>query len=167
MTEKIPDRIDFAWKVHAALDGWVTKVDTKASIILALETAIVGFVISLAQSNGPLSGLEGVHRCLLIIGGVALVLGAFTAAASVFPQLKRRVLARESKPGIIYFGHLRRWEQPNLETHLQAATDAELLSDLARQLVVVSDIAWSKHVLLQVSIGSAGVGILLVILAAL
>src|SRR3954454_8490903 len=41
--------LDFAWRVHGALDAWTGKVDTKASITLAIESAVLGFVLTLSK----------------------------------------------------------------------------------------------------------------------
>ena len=51
--------LDFAWRVHAALDNWIGKVDAKASIVLALESAVFGFVVVLSQSDGQFASLSG------------------------------------------------------------------------------------------------------------
>ena len=62
----------FAWKVHEALDSWTGKVDTKASIALAIEAAIAGFVITLSTNGGRLSGLRGYRSDLDHFGLVLL-----------------------------------------------------------------------------------------------
>ena len=36
---------EFAWRTHSAITDWTAKVDVKASIVLALETAIMGAVM--------------------------------------------------------------------------------------------------------------------------
>ena len=51
------DGAEFAWKVHDALDSWTAKVDIKASIVLAIEAALAGFVITLSEKGGRLSAL--------------------------------------------------------------------------------------------------------------
>jgi hypothetical protein len=38
---KEPPGLGFAWRVHAAQDASIARVDTKASIILTLETALL------------------------------------------------------------------------------------------------------------------------------
>ena len=45
---------DFAWKVHDNLSDWTARVDVKASIALATEAAVLGFVIT-ADCRGRLS----------------------------------------------------------------------------------------------------------------
>lgn len=96
----------FAWKVHGALQDWTAKVDTKASIVMTLETALLSGMIAFSRSRTtayPL-GWESLHHCGLILLFVSIVL----AGAVVFPQLRRRDSANSWQDQFVYFGHLRR-----------------------------------------------------------
>lgn len=50
---------EFAWRTHSAITDWTAKVDAKASIVLALESAIMGAVITFSGRDRPLSALQG------------------------------------------------------------------------------------------------------------
>lgn len=142
--------IDFAWRVHGALDAWTSKVDTKASIALGIETAVLGFVISLSVNKGPLSALDRTPLLLYRIGLLLLVLALVLVLGVVMPQLDRRGAKRDWQNNMIYFGHLRRWDVAKLAEAL--STGAARHHQLARQLVKMSQIAWRKHVWLQWSL---------------
>jgi hypothetical protein len=151
-TEKDPHGgLDFAWRVHGALDSWTGKVDTKASITLAIESAILGFVLSLSKKGERLAGLDGASDVAYHIGVGCLVAAVLFALLVVMPQLNRRQARREWRNGMIYFGHLRHWKPADLANQLKAKQVYE--EQLAAQLVAMSKIAWKKHAGLQWSVG--------------
>ncbi len=141
---------EFAWKVHDALDSWTAKVDTKASIVLALEIALVGFVVTLSGKGGRLSALHGFKVDLSRAGVTILTASVLLSLAVVMPQLGRREAKRNWSSNMIYFGHLRRWDPDTLAETL--AEGAPSLSQLALQLVTMSKINWRKHAWLQWSL---------------
>lgn len=154
---------DFAWKVHEALDSWTAKVDTKASIALAIEAAIAGFVITLSTNGGRLSGLRGYRADLDHLGLVLLAVSVIASLAVVMPQLSRRKAKRNWSTNMIYFGHLRRWDPDALATAL--SSELPTTTQLARQLVEMSKIAWHKHAWLQWSLASLFVASILLVIA--
>jgi len=144
------DGADFAWKVHDALDSWTAKVDTKASIVLAIEAALAGFVITLSNKGDRLAGLHGYRVDLDRIGLGFLVASVLFSLAIVWPQLGRRKAKRNWSSNMIYFGHLRRWDPDKLASEL--AEGVPNVSQLALQLVTMSKVNWRKHVWLQWSL---------------
>lgn len=150
------DGSEFAWKVHDALDSWTAKVDTKASIMLALEMALVGFVVTLSGNGSRLSALHGYKLDLSRAGLAFLTASVLLSLAVVMPQLGRRKAKRNWSSNMIYFGHLRRWDPDKLAETL--AEGAPSLSQLALQLVTMSKINWRKHAWLQWSLLSLVVG---------
>lgn len=143
--------LDFAWRVHGALDSWTGKVDTKASITLAIESAVLGFVLSLSKKGERLAGLHGAGDLAYHIGIGCLVAAVLAALLVVMPQLNRRDAKRDWRNGTIYFGHLRRWKPADLAKELKTSQVYE--DQLAAQLVAMSKIAWKKHARLQWSVG--------------
>jgi len=150
--------LDFAWRVHTALDSWTGKVDAKASITLAIESAILGFVISLSKKGERFAGLSGASEHWYNAGLVCLLAAVLCALLVVFPQLKRRKSKREWHGNMIYFGHLRHWDPDDLAMALKSKRADE--KQLARQLVTMSEIAWRKHARLQWSIAFFLIGTL-------
>jgi Pycsar effector protein len=149
---------DTAWKIHGQLADWPGKVDGKASFMLTLETAVLAGVLALRVQGGFLhdlntqtSGLAyAVARALLAAG---IVLAALAVAPSLNVRSKLKVTAKDN---YVYFGHLRHWN-PN---RLPAKLAEDPLPVLSRQLVVMSKIAWRKHVLIVWSMIIAGAGAL-------
>jgi Family of unknown function (DUF5706) len=154
---------DFAWRVHAALDSWTGKVDTKASIALAIESAVFGFVVTLTKRGEQFTGLDGSDLTLFRIGSGFLLLAILLSLLVVAPQLNRRESKRIWSSNMIYFGHLRRWDPVELAKTL--ATQQPYGEQLARQLVTMAKIAWRKHACLQYSLACLvlGAGCLLVL----
>ena len=150
--------LDLAWRIHAALVDWTGKVDTKASFAFAIESAIVLAVVGQTKSPGLYASLEGIDRWLYGVGLALILVGILMAASVVTPRLRRRASKREWRENFIYFGHLRHWRPEQLAAHLQSIEDP--LPILSRQLVNMSKIAWSKHVLVQISMFAAGLGAL-------
>lgn len=159
------DAIATAWQIHAATIDWTKGVDSKASFVSALETAVLLGVIALAGGDRQLSDLHGRWQLGLFWAGVAIVVISLLIVLSVVtPHLRSRAAESEHSANFIYFGHVRHWTAENLE---EALKTAPLLPVLSRQVVATSNIAWSKHRRLQVSVLGALGGTLLVGLAAL
>lgn len=157
--------LDFAWRVHDALDSWTGKVDVKASIALALESAVFGFVVALSEHGERFASLSGSRLNWYHIGVGLLLFSVATSLAVVFPQLRRCKSKREWRDNVIYFGHLRRWEPSELAARLRDSGLAE--EQLARQLVAMSKIAWRKHSWLQWSLFSLAAGSACLIIVAI
>ncbi|WP_420807801.1 Pycsar system effector family protein [Antribacter gilvus] len=157
-TTSAPD-LEFAWRLHDGIGEWTARVDTKASISLAIEAAVLGFVVALASGDGVLSGARGWVALLLRIGIVALLLSTTLSVLVVFPQLRGRATRKEYPENVIYFGHLRHWDPVALENRL--STPVADLGQLSRQLVNMSRIVWRKHIWLQWSLALFVVGVAL------
>lgn len=147
--------IDTAWRIHGAIEAWTAKVDTKASIILALESRLLVAVGGFSKTGSLYGELVGREVLAFAVGISLLFFAVFLAGIVVKPRLRRRATAREYKNQYVYFGHLRHWEAKQLERELRTG---DLLPVLSRQLIVMSKIAWQKHVLVQLSMWSALLG---------
>lgn len=145
------DPRDFAWRVHGALDTWTGRVDTKASIVLAVESAAFAFVVTQSDPGKRFNDLHGAAYWFYLVGIVALLAAILLALRVVMPQLKRRQSAKTWRKNMIYFGHLRHWDPDDLARALERGAQPE--AQLARQLVAMSTIAWKKHARLQWSLG--------------
>lgn len=150
------DGLEFAWRVHAALDSWTGKVDTKASIALAIESAVFGFVVTLSGKNGRLTSLNGSRLDWYRVGLGFLLFSILASLAVVLPQLNRWKSCRNWRGNMVYFGHLRHWDPKKLAKAL--VQDQPYEEQLARQLVAMSKIAWRKHSWLQWSLCSLVIG---------
>ncbi len=142
------------------LDTWTGKVDNKASIVLAIESAAFAFVVT-QTSKGKLFANPGAVGAWVFRLALALLLVSIALALLVvLPQLNRRRSTKDWAQNSIYFGHLRHWEPDQLAKALpdQAAQQAD---QLARQMVAMSKIAWRKHSCLQGSLGALAAAVTL------
>jgi Family of unknown function (DUF5706) len=94
-----------------------------------------------------------------------MAIGIAMAGLVVFPYLDRRKARIHWRSGVIYFGHLRRWQPSELADYLFALSTRTQLDILSRQLITTSKIAWIKHVRLQWSMPGAALGTLLFAIA--
>jgi hypothetical protein len=155
----------FAWKLHEALQDWTAKVDTKASIVMTLETALLSGVVAFSGSRrfDYLHGWAPLHN-----GGLVLLFASIVLAGGVvFPQLRGSDSSKSEENHFVYFGQLRKWEYAALVETLASIESSAALRMLSSQLIIMSRIAWRKHVLVQWSLlvalaGCIAVGIPLV-----
>jgi hypothetical protein len=149
---------DFAWRVHDGLSDWTARVDIKASIALAIEAAVLGFVLTLTTDKGPLANITEERAIPLGIGIGFLLTAVVLAVLVVLPLLRGRHTKTEYKKNFIYFGHLRHWDPEQLASALKKEPVG--LDQLSRQLVVMSKLVWFKHRSLQFSLAAFVAGIL-------
>jgi hypothetical protein len=157
------DPVETAWKIHGALTDWTGKVDAKASFALTIEAAVLAVIVGLSGSDHRFGHLHGFWTKSLFWIGVVFLAGSAIAAVSVVaPQIRRRHMGPEWRTNFIYFGHLRHWNQAELE---QALRTSDALPVLARQLIVMSEIVWMKHLRVQRSLYFGVLGTALVAIA--
>lgn len=148
--------IEKAWKIHQAQADWTGKVDAKASFAFAIESAAIATTVALSGNNRLFSGRPvGIIDLLYWIGLLALLAGAFFAIAVVIPRLKSAGALKASRSNYIYFGHVRHWEPHELA---EALKTRDILPVITRQIVIMGDIAWSKHRWVQISMGCGALG---------
>ncbi|MFC0495109.1 Pycsar system effector family protein [Streptomyces mutabilis] len=150
------DPLETAWKLQAGLTDSTGKADAKASFALAIQStvlALLGILTSAGKSPG--NPEHGVSLILLWVGAALLACGACCAAAAVSPNLRKERRGPQPDDDFLFFGHLRHWDPTDLETALK---DKDLLPNLSRQIVVMSEIAWTKHRRVQWSFALAAIG---------
>ena len=149
--------VDAAWKIHGQLADWTGKADDKASFVLTLNSLFLAGVLALRLPNAFLADLHSqVSGITYVIARVLLAVAIVLAGLSVAPVLRlRNDLKNASVDNYIYFGHLRHWDPQKLG----AALGGDILPSLSRQLVVMSEVAWRKHMLILWSMGCAGAGL--------
>ena len=167
-THAEPDEtgIEFGWRAHAAVQGWTATVDTKASIVVVVETAVAGAATTaLITRKGELHTAVGLHLACAIVAVVLLIVAVICALWVVFPKLERSRTRRLAARGLIYFGHLRERGIDDIAQALEEMTPEHERRQLASQLRVTGDIAWRKHSWLQRSLVCFGLGALLLVVA--
>ncbi len=160
------DPDEFGWRVHGLLDNWTGKVDNKASIVLAIESAAFAFVVTQTAKGKVFADPGEVGAWVFRLGLVLLLAAIALALLVVLPQLNRRQSGKSWAENSIYFGHLRHWDPDDLAKELpeQAAHQRE---QLARQMVAMSKIAWRKHIWLQGSLTALAAAVVLLLVNAI
>lgn len=151
------DATDTAWRIHSALMDWTGKVDTKASFALTIESALLAGVVSLSSENGVFHGVSGWAQGMYFTGVALLVISVLCSVWVVRPRLRAGKLKNEAHNNYIYFGHLRYRKPQDVEVQLQ---EEPPLSNLSKQIVAMSKIAWTKHRLVQLSLTLAPLGVI-------
>lgn len=147
-----------AWNIHGAISTWTSNVDQKASFALAIESAVLVATAGFTKNGSLFGSLDGRVELTTYLGGVTLLVAAVICAGNVVkPRLRGRAARREWRSHYIYFGHLRHWDSADLTRQLKSG---QMLEALAAQLVVMSNIAWSKHRFVQLSMWLALAGFL-------
>ncbi|MEV7192122.1 Pycsar system effector family protein [Streptomyces sp. NPDC093510] len=158
MTETDP--VETAWRIHAVLVDWTGKVDAKAGFALALESAAA--VIAFPDSGHRPGELDGVLPVTLFWVGAALLgLSALASMSVVSPRL-RSSAGRDLENHFLYFGDLRTWEPDRLAAQLRRTSPLE---SLTHQLVIMSQILWTKNRRVRQSLALAVTGWTSVVLA--
>ncbi|MFE0188297.1 Pycsar system effector family protein [Streptomyces sp. NPDC058989] len=142
------DPLETAWRIQAALADWTGKADTKASIALSVQSTVLALVGVLTTSGHGAETRSVAGHALLWAGGCILLCGALLAAAAVTPNLRLERRGPGPDDDFLFFGHLRHFEPEALETALRSGST---LPALSRQIVVMSEIAWTKHRRVQLS----------------
>ncbi|MEU7580172.1 Pycsar system effector family protein [Streptomyces sp. NPDC041068] len=148
--------VENAWRIHGALVDWTGKVDSKAAFALSIESVALAGAVALAKGREVLNISEPLPSWPLWLGGVLLAVAALLSMGVVLPRMKALRANQDWPSNFIYFGHLRHWSPERLA---EALRTTDPLPALSRQLVVMSQVAWRKHRLVQLSFGAAAAGI--------
>lgn len=168
LEQAAPDRngIDFGWRAHEAVQGWTASVDSKASIVVVVETAVAGAATrALITGNGELHKAFGLDLTCAVVAVTFLILAVACALWVVFPRLERSRTRRLAAKRLIYFGHLRERGVDDIAQALANLTPGQERRQLASQLSITGDVAWRKHSWLQRSLICFALGAALLVIA--
>lgn len=160
--------VEMGWRVHTAQESWTAKVDIKASIVLALATAVLVGVVAGTTKDAAFDNLVGWRQWTLSVAVIADLAAVVLAAVAIWPQLGRqRENKTEHRKHFIYFGHLRHWAPDELAERLRSVTPEEERQALAEQLIRMSERNWTKHKALQGALAMVLISVGLVALTAI
>lgn len=137
-----------AYKSLTMINTWISNIDTKTSIMIALEGVLLGFVFS--SSNAPNMHYFYYQRWLLLFSFsnfIALVLVFSFYIISFLSMLffMLVLIARVDKGNSIYFfGSIANMEFTEYEQKVSSISKNELLIDLKSQIHINSKICTKK-----------------------
>jgi hypothetical protein len=166
MAQQGHDPVQHGWMVHQAVQTWTNQSETKASFVLGIEVALFVFFGERAVNPGEDIEKEIINQETLLflysLGLVCLFAALGAVVLVVLPRLREKHLARERHDHGIFFGHLKGLGEDRIKELLTGGT---VLDQLAHQLRITSEIAWTKHKRLHVSMIFGTVGVFLVVLS--
>jgi hypothetical protein len=153
---------EFGWRVHDAQEKWTAKLDSKAGLYLATQTAVLVAVFAAWPDSKPLGRLSGANQAVALVGTGVSVLAVLLAGCAVIPMLGFfRGHKAKHRDHLIYFGHLRHWQDhAALSGRLRELTPADELDQLSMQLIAVAKRNWRKHVFLFAAMTTGASGAL-------
>ncbi|MEY9839791.1 Pycsar system effector family protein [Streptacidiphilus sp. EB103A] len=111
--------------------------------MLTLQSTALAVLGLLASSNHAASGGGSVAaKVLIVIGVLCMVVGVGFATSAILPSLGKGREQRGTHRDFMFFGHARNLDSAVLE---RAFRERDPLPALARQVVVLSELAWVKH----------------------
>jgi len=160
----VPRGIEFGWKVHNAQEAWTARVDSKAALFLATQTAVLVATAAAFATDKSLGALDGHNRTAAIIGALISMLAVIVAGSAVIPMLGRSKTHKAvHDQHLIYFGHLRHRTHAGVKSDLAALTHDQELDQLGLQIIALSSRNWSKHQRLQIAMILGALGTLIVV----
>jgi hypothetical protein len=127
--------------LHALQVEWIAKADSKAAQALLVQSTVLGVLGALGVFGRDLGGDRSTtSKVLALIAVTLLMAAAASSALAISPVLSLRSQG-EGRVGVAYFGELRSYTREGLEQELLGG---DVLPMLSGQLIVLSDIAWSK-----------------------
>jgi hypothetical protein len=144
-------RNEFAWNVHSYVNEYIRFADTKAELVIAWITAVLGalFAVKFHEKFG--CSLVGILR---IAGFSLLVLGFVCAFWVIRPRLKSTQI-----PGFIFWNSIRAHDSKDVFVDaLQQQSSADLQRQVAGHLYDLSGVSQSKFRWVSISILFAFLG---------
>jgi hypothetical protein len=158
--------MEFGWRVHAAQESWNARADVKASILLAFQAGALVFGVTLRDLI--VGAIRPFWVGVALAATAMLIASMIAAAGAVLPILGSARRHREERGrNMVYFGHLRLWDESALASRLTRLTPRDEAGMLARQLVAISRLNWRKHRLLQASVVLTVLSLIMITAAAL
>lgn len=137
------EKIDFLEKTLARLLDWINKVDTKITLIMAIDIAMLGILFSEAPS---VSDYSTVLIICLVFSTITIFISLLFLLFSTFP------ITRGPDDSMIYFGKIVNKTLEEYESDLGAYQEENYIEDLIQQCHRNAEIANRKYKLLQRSL---------------
>ena len=128
-------RLDLLDKVLARNVAWIRSADTKATLLLAVNTAMLGVLAALVPATNTWTAYSTLSAAIATIA--LLTSGGFLVAAS-FPRLGG------PRGSLVYFEGIASHDINEYVTKMVSAESADILADFAKQCHRNAEIAKAK-----------------------
>ncbi len=148
------DRTEFSWNVHSYLNEYIRHADTKAELVIAWTSALVGALVAGKYQDKFDYSLSGI---MSLAGFLLLVSGFITAFQCVKPRLKSLQI-----PGFIFWDSiLAHKDRDTFLGEFANLSDESLGQHVSQHLFDLSNVAHAKYWWVGISIRLACAGSLL------
>lgn len=136
-----------AYKSLQLINSWIGNIDTKASILLAYLSVIMGFVVShgfpAVFSNETVAPI-GFCYCVIVICIVALYLSLVLSVVVLLRTLTARIKSQCNKPSLLFFGDISKLSLSDYTAKIMNRTEEELIKDILEQTHTNAEICAQK-----------------------
>lgn len=144
---------EYWWSVHSSTNEYIRFADTKAALIVAWNTAILGVLYSKDVHKLVFAAHWGTAAAS-VVAFLLLVLAFLTALYAVAPQLKQN-----AKNGLIYWDDVRQFTSSSKYVNAAISADeAETQAQLLDHIFTLAGICQRKYHLIGWSIRLAFLG---------
>lgn len=152
--------IEFAWSVINHVDTAITSADNKATAIIAIQSIVIGFMLSgLAQlvfTSAPISPVlmsSSVEKLLVVVILLTITCSILCALLCLISRyglhesFRRIIEPNISRPSaaVIFFGTICELDQQKYIESIRDLDESSKYEDLLRQIHTLSVIAREKH----------------------
>lgn len=167
---KPKDKIDFLFKVINRFDFYTNTTNTKASLIIAWNGALIGAVLlkysEILNTYQPAGWIKVAAITLLLLVGTCSVVSNVLVLKAVFPFLRSssrratsRILQSES---MLFFGSVAAMGTEIYHRGIADSDVDEILTDLADQAVTIAQGLRDKMLVIQKSLAITGLGLIFI-----
>ncbi|WP_321943939.1 Pycsar system effector family protein [Paraburkholderia tropica] len=116
--------------------AWIAAADVKVGVVVSIDLALLGGLAA-AFSGASHKTLAG--EIFAALAGITLIIAVVWAAVATFPRLNG------PKKSLLFFGRIADRNADQYAEALLQSSDADLISDWARQIHTNAKIAVEKH----------------------
>lgn len=125
------------------IDANIANTNTKSTLLLGINTFIIGGYASNYSYLKQITQLSFCTRLLVIISIVGIIVSSLLSIMAIVPMFKPRGSSVKKKSGI-FFGSISDMSKEDYKKYVEA-NEYDFLDDMYNQIVEVSKISVEKH----------------------
>jgi hypothetical protein len=153
------DKQEFLWNVHSYTNEYIRFADTKAAVVVAWSSAIIGALASQSVQNRfldiQLRSADWLNAGTALLAFILTAAGFLISLYVVFPRLTKG--GKPHDTDLVFWEHVRAFDSAAAYSHaIEQQKDLSLC--LSRHVYVIAEIARKKYWWLRVAICSTAIG---------